>query len=132
MTITAPTLSPQGWIIDPSGKIDSLLSWFYETMGSQSYLYKGSVSSLQLLLQKYGSDAGNFTIELQRSLELYLSRYYDLAVVTTTNTALTDSETDIEITIHCLVTENGITHSVGDLLKITNSKVTAVSRLING
>ena len=68
MTITAPTLSPQGWIIDPSGKIDSLLSWFYETMGSQSYLYKGSVSSLQLLLQKYGSDVGNFTIELQRSL----------------------------------------------------------------
>jgi len=133
VNIPVPSLSPQGWITDPSSKADSLLSYFYETMHSQSYLYNGEVSSMQYLLQKHNGNINSFTEDLQNTLETYLSRYYDLAIVTTSNDdRYDDNNSSVEVTIHCLVTEGGVTHSIGNLLRITNAKVTAVSKLVNG
>ena len=132
--IVAPSLSPQGWVSDSASKADILLSWFYESMHSQSYVYGNNVSSIQYILQQYSGDVVLFTQKLQDALELYLSRYYDLAIVSVSNNLdvvdLTNGAADISI--YCNVTEGGITYSIGNLLKITNSKITSVSKLVNG
>ena len=132
--IPVPVLSSAGWVSDPSGKADALLAHFFESMKSQTAIYGKNVASLQYVLQQYSGDANRFTSELQVVLETYLSRYYDLAIVTIASSAndLTNVRGSVEVTIHSDLTENGITYSMGNLLKITNSKITAVTRINNG
>lgn len=131
--ICAPTLSPQGWVTDVNNKADVLLSWFYESMYSQSYVYGNKVSSLQYLLQKYGNNITIFIQKLQDALELYLGRYYDVATATVTSdsTDITNLGTTSIVRIHCSVMEGGITYSMGGLLTVANSKITSISKLIN-
>lgn len=131
--ICAPTLSPQGWVTDVNNKADVLLSWFYESMHSQSYVYGNKVSSLQYLLQKYGNNITIFIQKLQDALELYLGRYYDVATATVTSdsTDITNLGTTSIVRIHCSVMEGGITYSMGGLLTVANSKITSISKLIN-
>ena len=131
--ICAPTLSPQGWVTDVNNKADVLLSWFYESMHSQSYVYGDKVSSLQYLLQKYGNNITIFIQKLQDALELYLGRYYDVATATVTSdsTDITNLGTTSIVRIHCSVMEGGITYSMGGLLTVANSKITSISKLIN-
>ena len=133
MTIPVPTLSPQGFVTDISGKADALLSHFYESMYSQTFLYGKNISSLQYIIQQYGDDVNKLCTQLQNTLEKYLGRYYDLAIVTIGSNVNDPNDTtnQISLTIHCSLTENGTTYSIGDLLKISNSKVTSVTRVNN-
>ena len=135
MTILAvPSLSPAGWISDPAAKADALLSYFFTSMYSQTLIYANEVSSLQYLLQQYGSDVNQLTVQIEKTLNKYLGRYYDLASVTVTNDVndLTNITSTANISIFCSITENGQTYSIGNLLKVSNSKVNSISSINNG
>ena len=128
-----PVLSSAGWITDTSGKIDALLAHFFESMKSQTLVYGPNVSSLQFLLQQYGNNPNELTQNLERTLETYLGRYYDLAMVSVTNDATINNTNSVYgLKLYCSITENGQTYSVGNLLKVSNSKLTAVTKIING
>jgi len=134
MVTACPTLSPSGWVTDVSGKADSLLAYFFESMKSQTLLYGNNVSSIQYLLQQYGYNLDVLCENIQKTLEQYLNRYYSVATATVSNNASdpTNFGTTAEITIYVSLTDGGITYSIGDLLKISNGKVTAIERINNG
>lgn len=73
----APTMSTQGWVTDPSIKFDRLLADFFLADHNQSYFYKGSIKTLQGLIEKNGNQIGPLAGELKQALVNYLERYYD-------------------------------------------------------
>jgi len=128
-----PVLSSAGWITDPSGKIDALLAHFYESMKSQTLLYGNNVSSLQYLLQQFGNSPNDLAQNLERTLEKYLGRYYDLATASVNaDITSTDNGSGYGLNVYCSITENGKAYSVGNLLKISNAKLASVIKINNG
>jgi hypothetical protein len=131
--IPVPTLSANAWVKDPNGKIDFLLAHFYESEKSQTAVYGDNVASLQYIVQKYGSDITALVNNIKLGLEKYLARYYDTVVVEVTSDDTSANITGaINLKLYCEVSENGITNSVGNLLKTNSSKITSFTKLNNG
>lgn len=131
--ICVPLLSSQGWITDPGAKADILLSHFFESNKSQSLIYGKNVSSLQWIIQRYSGSISDMVKELTYALENYLGRYYVASVVTVIsddNTA--NLNTQVTLTLHCDVIEDGITYSIGKLLQISDSKLSKITTINNG
>ena len=132
-TIPVPSLSPSGWITDIAAKADALMSHFFESNKSQSYIYNNNVSNLQWLIEQYGSDSIDLTTQMTSTLEKYLGRYFDLVTVTvTSDDNAKNLSGSVTIKIHCLVTQGGVQYSLGKLLQISNSTVTKIFDINNG
>lgn len=132
MTIPCPSLSTSGWITSPSEKFDSLFSHFYLSDLNQSYLYGNNVANLQGLVEQYSPDITTLTSKIRTVLESYLSRYCDSVTVdVNSNDNIANTTGNIALTLHCLVTDNGVQYSLGRLLNVTNAKITSVINLNN-
>lgn len=130
--IPVPSLSAAGWIVSSAEKADALLSHFYESEKSQSYLYGQNITNCQWLLEQYGNNIIEITSQIRSALQVYLGRYYDAVNVEVTNDDNADNPSG-KITLHIYidVTEDGKTYSMGQLLNITNSKIQKIIRLNN-
>ena len=131
--IPAPTLDETGWATAPTDKADAVLSDAFEANASQTYLYKGRITSIQKVIEKSANDMIALVNNLKNALEVYLNRYYlNSSVDVSYKTALED-ESNITITIYCIVTEqDGTQYSLGRLLEIADSKITKIMRINNG
>lgn len=132
MTIAVPSLSSAGWVRSPNEKADALLSHFFLSEKSQTYLYADNVSSLPWLVEQYGRNPIAISTELGNALERYLGRYYDTVNAdVTVDDAKVAYNGEIAITLYCSVTEEGRSYSFGKLLMVTNSKIQQIINLNN-
>ena len=70
---------------------------------------------------------------LKNALEVYLNRYYLNSSVEVSYKADAKDESNITITIYCIVTEQDNTqYSLGRLLEVADSKITKIMRINNG
>ena len=131
--IPAPTLDETGWATAPTDKADAVLSDAFEANASQTYLYKGRITSIQKVIEQSANDMIALVNNLKNALEVYLNRYYlNSSVDVSYKTALED-ESNITITIYCIVTEQDNTqYSLGRLLEVADSKITKIMRINNG
>jgi len=128
-----PSLSPAGWVTAAAEKIDVLLSHFFESVKSQTYIYGDNVTNLQWLIEQYGHSIVDLVQQMTTSLDVYLGRYYDRVVTTVTSNDDADNlNGSVTITIHCSVTDAGVQYSVGKLLQINNSTVINIINANNG
>lgn len=74
--IPVPVLGAQGWVTDPSNKIDNLLSHIFLTDSNQSYLYSGNVFSIQSIWQETGGDLSYTIGKLKSIINSHLNKYY--------------------------------------------------------
>jgi len=133
MIIPAPTLDETGWATAPVDKADALLSDVFEANASQTYLYPGTITSIQKVIEQSGSDMHLLTTNLKNALELYLNRYYLNSSVEVSYKVDQTQQSNITITIYCLVIEtDGTQHNLGRLLYIADSKITKIMKLNNG
>lgn len=77
MANPVPTLSPAGWLESGVEKLDMLLGYYLTSEANQTTLYYGNITSLPLLVAKYGKDESKLTEEVENSLRVFLERYYD-------------------------------------------------------
>lgn len=129
-----PTLSTQGWVTDPSMKFDKLLADFFLADHNQSYIYKGSIVTLQGLIEKNGNRINSLIGELQRSLTSYLERYYtavDVEVKPENNT-ITDPKGRMTLIISVGVNDKGTQKQFGRLLESNNGAMQRIKNLNDG
>lgn len=130
--IPVPTLSLAGWVTSPSEKADALISHFYASEKSQTYLYGNSVTNLQWIIEQHSGDITNLVAALREALQNYLRKYYEAAIVeVTSNDNPSNFNGEITLSIYCQVTEEGKIYSIGKLLNISNNKIGKIIALNN-
>jgi len=135
MAIPLPTLSGSGWITEIAEKTDRLFAYFFVSEYSQTHLYKGNVTSLPFIVQQYGHDEFAIGPNLEKSLHLYLSRYYDdvrIEVTVTSNGELGEGSTELDIRVDAVLTEDGKQYSLGRLISTVDSKIMKIIKINNG
>lgn len=128
--IPVPSLSDQGWLWARDQKIDFLLAHFFEANASQSYLFRGSVNSMQNILAEKGDDIVSLCQTLNRVLESYLGKYFDSATVEAIHN-LSDLSNKVTITLRITIVDGDKSYSVNELIEQVNSKFVRVVKQIN-
>lgn len=137
MTFTVtpvPTMSTQGWVTDPAIKFDKLLADFFLADHNQSYIYKGSIQTLQGLIEKNGNQINSLMGELQQVLRTYLERYYtsvDLDVKPENN-MITDPKGRMTLIITVGVNDKGTQKQFGRLLEANNGAMQRIRNINDG
>lgn len=72
-----PTLSTEGWVVDPIVKLDMLLSHLFESDSNLYYLNPSSSTDIHNLFKNYNNQPSVFVNELEAKLKYYLSVYYE-------------------------------------------------------
>lgn len=134
-TVTpVPTMSTQGWVTDPAIKFDKLLADFFLADHNQSYIYKGSIQTLQGLIEKNGNQINSLIGELQQVLRTYLERYYttvDLDVKPENN-MITDPKGRMTLIITVGVNDRGTQKQFGRLLEANNGAMQRIRNINDG
>lgn len=132
--IPAPTMSTQGWVTDPSLKFDKLLSDFFLADHNQSYVYAGSIKTLQGLVETHGTHINSLISDLNVTLKTYLERYYDMVEVNvrSANNQVTDPRGRMTLEIMIGVNDRGTQKQFGRLLEAVNGSMQQISRINDG
>lgn len=129
-----PTLSTQGWVTDPALKFDKLLADFFLADHNQSYIYRGSIKTLQGLIEKNGNQINSLIGELQQALREYLERYYtavDLEVKAENN-MITDPRGQMTLIITVGVNDKGTQKQFGRLLEAKDGAMQRIRNINDG
>ncbi len=76
-----PSLSPDGWIVDPVIKADRMIAHFFAANPEQTAIYKGNVYSIQNLIANYQNDPDVLALQVKTALANYFSRYFNNVIV---------------------------------------------------
>lgn len=133
MQIHVPTLSKAGWSKGIAERVDYLLSDFFTSEYSQSYLFQGSISSLTYLIQRYQGNVSSLTEATRVMLQSYFNSYFESVLIDVTSDAGTvDNESNlVSLSIYCQITENGKQYSVARLVQSIDSKLQKIVDLNN-
>lgn len=131
-SIPAPTLSTQGWVRDPSEKLDSLLAWFFLSEQNQSQLYSNEITSLPKIIQQHNNDANKIATTIKEELSTYLGEYFEGVEVNMGVTQNPSNASKIDLTLAIGITDNEISANYKRLLKIENSKMQEIAKINNG
>lgn len=133
MPVYVPTLSKAGWSTGIAERIDYLLSDFFTSEYSQSYLFNGSISSITYLIQRYQGNIPGLIEATRTTLEDYFGGYFDNVLIDVTSDAgsIENPSSSVSLTIFCQVTENGKQYSAAKLIQTIDSKIQKIVNLNN-
>lgn len=137
MTIAVPTLTAAGWVRTPAEKADALMSHFYESDKFQTYLYDENVTNVQWLIEQYGHDVVVLCTRMRETLEDYLNRYYDAALIQVTSddnpsyNLTPNLSSAITLRVVITVTDGGKDYSFAKLIVASDSKFEKIMNLNN-
>jgi len=121
-----PTLTTNGWVKGTAEKVDFLMAYFFETDPRQSYIFAGTVTSMQAIIAEAGHDMGKLASKASESLTGYFNRYFDSSRVTVTTNEVEFGSNRMELRIHIQVTDAGKDYSVGQILREMNGRFARV------
>lgn len=119
--IPYPSLD-SGYIYDPGKKLDALMSDFYEAEHAQSYLFRGSITSLPYILQQYPDNSDEVINKIRTYLRAYLLKYFDDVIVETSEDGGV-SATSYNIRLYIKVYQGIQTVELYNRLKISGTKL---------
>lgn len=128
-----PVLGSQGWVTDPSNKLDYVLSHLFLTDPNQTYVYYQNIFSIQSIWQKTGGEVYDTANALQLALTNYLQKYYREAEVTVT---IKEPDADLNNGQYTIILNLGLYdgETVGDhvrLLNMSGGKLENIIRVNN-
>lgn len=132
--IPAATLSMSGWVRAPAEKADALLSDCFVADKSQTTVYGDNVTSIQWLIQRYGSAPSEAAVQIRTALERYLGRYYPdgLSVEVRHDDTPANLTGIITLVIDVVFTEGSSRYSLGRELQTRDSKILKIAKINNG
>lgn len=132
MTINVlPVLGTQGWVEDPTVKMDILLSHFFCADHLQTYLYPDTVISLPKIIQQTGGDLYPTILLLKSSLQTYLGSYFENVNVEAKPKIESDPKSKMEVELVITVRENKQNYGFTRLLKVQDSKLENIVKINN-
>lgn len=129
-----PTLSTQGWINRPLSVYDTMLSDFFLSEYSQTFVFIDDVSSFPWILQQFRGDIERISAETKSRLSIYFARQFNDVEVTVTYQANENSINSYALVLFMEFTDSeGETFNLSRLVKHDDLKVTEIiSTLTNG
>lgn len=125
-------MDSSGWLVDIKDKADRLMAYYITSDFSQSFLYEGSVTSLPYHIQLFENNPSRLSTEIETSLKIYLSRYFDRVDIKVTVDNLDGDYSDkLNIQIQADVYEGEYKYDLGREIITANNKIVKVFNLIN-
>lgn len=127
-----PTLSTDGWVETPIIKADRLFAHFFVSEYSQTFLYKGNVTSFPYIIQNNKEDPSGTASAVKISLTNYFNRYYENCDVAVDWKMAPEDTARVELEIYVeLLDSDGVKFSLGNTVTLIDSKVEKVVKLNN-
>lgn len=126
-----PTLSSKGWVVSPTEKADLILSYFFLSEYSRSFLYYGEISSLPYLLQTYNGDIGTLRSKLITSVHDLMQRYFDEVSVDVDIADLSEEPGRFTIRLGVNFQSEGQSYDLAKALPVYNGRLAKIFELIN-
>lgn len=129
-----PSLSEDGWVTTPIKMADYVLSYFFTSDYSQSYIYNNKISSLPWILQNTQGNMHNTLIDMHDTLNTYFSKYFNNVIVEVLDATDPNSTSKAAISIYLSFTGNdGVVYSLAKLLNLgDNLTIQKIITLNNG
>ena len=125
-----PTLSGDGWVTSTPLKADYLMSYFFLSEYSRTYLYHGQIASFTYLLQQHKDDMSKLSYNTEQVLKRLFGAYFPKVDVEVTTKQLEGSKWAITLVV--VVTDvEGKEFSVAKLADVLDSKLVKVQQLNN-
>ncbi len=122
-----PTLSTQGWINRPVSVYDTMLSDFFLSEYSQTFVFIDDVSSFPWILQQYRGDIDRIASETKARLSIYFARQFNDVEVTVTYQANENSINSYALMLFMEFTDStGEVFNLNRLIKHDDLKVNEI------
>lgn len=132
MVKKVPSLTAAGWLSEIAERADALLAYYITSEHSQSYLYKGQITSLPYHIRRYGNEPVKLEQRVSSDLHKYLSRYFDkVEVEARTDIPDVDDPNRINLQLDCVIYSGEYRYSLGREIKVANNKVINVFKINN-
>ena len=125
-----PSLSTDGWVTDTAIKCDYLLSHFFLSEYSRSYVSYGNVASFPYLLQKNKDSMDNLENDTRNTLEKYFGAYFNSVNVEVFLKHIEGSKYSITIGLN-VTDDNGKVFEISRVATLENAKIIKISNLNN-
>lgn len=131
--ILYPSLSEESWVNTPDKIADYLFSTFFVAEYSQTYLYKGMVSSFPWIIQNAQGDILRTITDVRQNLTSYFSTYFDNVIIEVNDVTNPEEPSKVGLSIYAKFTDKqGVDHVLGKLLRVSNSIIESIINLNNG
>lgn len=131
--IPIPALSEDGWVFDSIKLADYLLSHFFVSDYSQSYIYNKHVASLPWIILDTQGDITRTITVTRETLSTYFSRYFKNVIVEVMEVPNEAEPSKGQISIYVRFTDSENKEFVlGRLIKIANTTIEKIITLSNG
>lgn len=128
-----PSLSEDGWVNSSIKVADNLLSDFFLSEYSQSYIYNGTISSLPWIIQHTQGDMTKTITLSEKTLSEYFSKYFNNVVVEVAEVLNSEDPSKGQISIYISFTDSeNKQHNVAKMLEIADMKIQQVININNG
>ena len=128
-----PSLSEDGWVRSSEHIADYMLTHFFLSEKSQTYLYGNEVASLQYIIQNNADSMTNTVLNTRTALLSYFSRYFSNVEAECTFNDIVDNGTGVNINIFLSFTDSeGKSYSLGKIVSVLNSKISKFITANNG
>lgn len=128
-------LSKEGVIKDLDIRIDYVMCVFFFAKHSQSTLYRNAIVSLAKIIQQYGNDDLEVSIQVKNQLQSFLLKFFNTAEVLV-NPETSSTEAGIGLRIEANITDvtdiGLVSTSVGYALRIRDSALKSIVNVGNG
>jgi hypothetical protein len=125
------SLSSKGYIFSLTEKTDRLLAVFFASDANQDHHYRGTIANLSIILKECGNDMLRLRDRLRATLEEYLGRNFDQAIVQVEDDTSTNPSNRVNVTLKIMVTEAGLRYDVGQILTLIDGKFEKITNLNN-
>jgi len=133
MSFNIPSLSLQTYVKSPELKADLAMSNALASMNSQSNSFKNVITSLPGMFKERNGNITGTIILLRDTLETYLQRIFDQAVVDVIQKeARTDPKPRVTLIIRAMVTEDGKSYNLQRLLEQADGQYRFLTDINNG
>jgi len=128
-----PSLSEDGWVNDSIKTADYLLSHFFISEDSQSYIYNDNISSLPWIILDCQGDINKLLNKTKIVLSDYFGKYFNNVEVEVLEIIDKEKTSKGQISIYVKFTdEQNIEYSLGKILEITNLTISKIIDINNG
>jgi hypothetical protein len=128
-----PSLSEDGWVNSSIKIADYMLSHFFVSDYSQSYLYHPYISSLPWIIQHTQDNITDTIMLVQSTLNVYFSRYFHNIVVEVNEVINTVNPSIGQISIYIKFTDSdNKEYIVGKLIQIADLTIKKIIDISNG
>jgi len=133
MSFDMPSLSLQTYVKSPELKADLAMANALATMNSQSNTFKNSLTSLPGMFKERNGNVNSTIVLLRDTLENYLQRVFDRAVVDITQKeALNDPKPRVTLVIRVMVAEGEKSYNLQRLLQEADGQYKFLTSINNG